>query len=90
MGRSREAAGCSGFASHTDGCYVLNPVRSKAGRHYVYERYLFSNVSADIRELFQWACSLIDVESRQMNAVNISVARRDSVAILNEFLGPKM
>ena len=50
---------------------------------------MFANVSEDIRELFVWACSLIGVESRQSNAKNISVARRGSVAILNEFLGPK-
>ncbi len=73
----------------SDGSYFLNPVRSPAGRHYQYERYMFSNVSSEIRDLFSWACELIGVESRQSNAKNISVAKRGSVAILNEFLGPK-
>ena len=35
-----------------DGSHFLNPVRSPAGRHYRYERYMFSNVSEDIRELY--------------------------------------
>jgi hypothetical protein len=47
------------------------------------------NHSADIRELFMWACRLIGVESRQNNAYNISVARRASVEILDSFIGPK-
>ncbi len=74
---------------HSDGCYVINPTRAGSGRLYEYDRYFFSNTSDDIRELFSWACSLIGVESRRSNAKNISVARRASVAILNEFLGPK-
>ena len=73
----------------SDGCYFLNRVQSTAGRWYVYERYTFSNRSDDIRELFVWACELIGVESRRMNRMNVSVAKRGSVAILNEFLGPK-
>ena len=73
----------------SDGSYFTNPVKSPAGDRYLYERYMFTNVSGDIRELWIWACSLIGVESRQSNAKNISVARRESVAILNEFLGPK-
>jgi len=32
---------------------------------------------------------IIGVETRRSNAKNVSVARRASVAILNEFLGPK-
>jgi hypothetical protein len=68
---------------------VLNRVTSPAGGRYVYDRYFFSNASADIRALFQWACDLIGVESRASNARTISVARRESVALLNEFLGPK-
>lgn len=71
---------------HSDGCRVIN--RVKKGR-YAYSRYHFSNVSSDIRAIFQWACGLVGVESRPNNAVNISVARRRSVAILDEFIGPK-
>ena len=69
---------------HSDGCRCINRVKG-----HEYPRYFFSNLSAEIRELFAWACSLIDVESRPDGARNISVARRDSVAILDSFVGPK-
>ncbi len=45
--------------------------------------------SSDLRELFQWACALIGVESRPNNRWNISVAKRRSVEILDSFVGPK-
>jgi hypothetical protein len=73
----------------SDGTYVMNRVRSKTGVVYVYDRYMFSNVSRDIRRLFEWGCGLIGVETRPSNWNTISVARRASVATLNEFLGPK-
>lgn len=72
----------------SDGCRVTNWARAR-GVRYEYPRYFFTNASDDIRALFQWACSLISVESRQSNARNISVARRRSVALLDEFIGPK-
>jgi hypothetical protein len=56
---------------------------------YTYPRYNFSNASADIRKLFCDACDLLGIEWRVMNARNISVARRASVARLDEFVGPK-
>jgi hypothetical protein len=74
---------------HSDGSYFLNPVRSPRGKRYSYDRYLFSNRSDDIKALFSWACSLVGVETRPVGDRAVSVARRDSVAILNEFLGPK-
>jgi hypothetical protein len=74
---------------HSDGCRVTNWTVSKAGRRYEYGRYHFSNRSDDIRELFVWACGLIGVDCRPNNRWNISVARRASVAILDEFIGPK-
>jgi hypothetical protein len=74
---------------HTDGCLVANKVRSPAGKTYAYPRYLFSNVSPDIKGLFRWACLLIGVESRPAGKKDVSVARRDSVARLTAFLEPK-
>jgi hypothetical protein len=73
----------------SDGSYVLNHVRSASGHAYSYDRYFFTNTSSDIRALFIWACRLIGVDARPAGIRNVSVARRDSVAILNEFLGPK-
>jgi hypothetical protein len=74
---------------HSDGCRVINNVRGANGDRYAYTRYHFSNHSDDIRELFVWACGLIGVDCRPNNRWNISVARRASVAILDEFIGPK-
>jgi hypothetical protein len=73
---------------HSDGCQFLNTVRH--GRKvYEYPRYNFSNRSADILQIFCDTCDLLGVEWRVMNAWNISVARRASVARLDEFIGPK-
>jgi hypothetical protein len=74
---------------HSDGWRGKNRVRSPAGKQYVYPRYQFCNRSEDILGLFGWACDLIDVSWRRMDHKTISVARRESVAILDEFVGPK-
>jgi hypothetical protein len=73
---------------HSDGWRGVNRVR-KGDRRYAYSRYMFVNESADIRELFCRTCDAIGVEWRQMNRNTVSVARRDSVARLDEFIGPK-
>lgn len=52
-------------------------------------RYHFCNASEDIRAIFGRACDVLGVEWRQNNARNLSVAKRASVAILDEFIGPK-
>lgn len=75
---------------HSDGCRVLNRAVRRDGREYPpYRRYHFTNASADIREIFCQALDAIGVEWRQNNPRNISVAKRASVAILDEFIGPK-
>jgi len=73
---------------HSDGCRVINRVHV-LGRSYAYPRYFFSNESGDIRLLFGWACDLVGVEWRHNRRNSISVARRTSVALLDEFVGPK-
>jgi hypothetical protein len=76
----------------SDGCRVTNVVYrpGKDGlRRYEYPRYFFTNHSDEIRDLFQYACELIGVESRPNNRWNISIAKRESVAILESFIGPK-
>jgi hypothetical protein len=73
---------------HSDGCRFTNPVRHQ-GKLYRYSRYQFTNRSADIRRIFCEACDRLGIEWRQMNPRNISVARRASVARLDEFVGPK-
>jgi hypothetical protein len=73
---------------HSDGCRFTNTVRH-ARKTYEYVRYNFSNRSADIRGIFCDTCDLLGIEWRVMKAFNISVARRASVARLDEFIGPK-
>ena len=52
-------------------------------------RYGFTNRSDDIRQIFCDACDALGVEWRVMKADTISIARRDSVARLDSFVGPK-
>jgi hypothetical protein len=69
---------------HSDGCRVINRVR-----HYQYPRYFFSNYSEDLLRLFEKSCRAVGVETRRDGFRNVSIARRRSVAILDEFVGPK-
>ncbi len=73
---------------HTDGWRGANRVRSK-GKDYAYPRYQFSNRSDDIRKLFTDVCDRLGVEWRQWTRYHVSVARRESVAYLDTFIGPK-
>jgi hypothetical protein len=73
---------------HSDGYRGMNPVTSH-GKRYEYPRYQFCNASCDIRDIFYAACRHIGVEARRMNERNISIAKRQHVARLDEFIGPK-
>jgi hypothetical protein len=73
---------------HSDGCRFINRIRHP-NKTYEYPRYCLTNASRDIRGLFCATCDQLGIEWRQMNARNISVARRDSVARMDEFIGPK-
>ena len=73
---------------HTDGWRGLNRVHVK-GKHYAYPRYQFSNRSDDIRGLFTDVCDLLGIAWRPWTRYHISVARREAVAILDQFVGPK-
>lgn len=72
----------------SDGWRGLNRVRVKS-HDYAYPRYQFSNRSADIRRLFTDALDELGVEWRPWGRFHISVARRDSVALLDQHVGPK-
>ncbi|MQY02250.1 hypothetical protein ACRB68_02800 [Actinomadura sp. RB68] len=77
---------------HSDGCRAMNKVRRqfKSGeRLYEYPRYFFTNASDDIRMLFTDALDRLGIEWKQNNARNISVAKREAVARLDGFVGPK-
>jgi hypothetical protein len=58
-------------------------------REYVYPRYFFSNYSPEIRSLFAETYALIGVDTKPDGPHLISVARRESVAVLDSFIGPK-
>lgn len=73
---------------HTDGWRGMNRVTVK-GRDYAYPRYQFSNRSDDIRTLFTDACDALDIPWRPWGRWHVSVARRDAVARMDEFIGPK-
>jgi transcriptional regulator with XRE-family HTH domain len=73
---------------HSDGCRSTTTV-VRRGRQYRYPRYLFSNRSADIKAIFCEHLDLLGITWRPMNAQNISVARREAVAALDAFVGPK-
>jgi hypothetical protein len=73
---------------HSDGCRSVNTIRHPK-KTYVYPRYLFTNYSDDIKRIFCRACDLIGIEWRVMNAKTISIARCESVALMDEFVGPK-
>jgi hypothetical protein len=78
---------------HSDGCRTINRFKTKlpSGRvaEYEYPRYFFSNLSADIRQIFCDHCDLLGIRWTQSNPRNISIAHRESVAVMDEFVGPK-
>ena len=77
---------------HSDGCRGMNRVRrTLAGgdRWYEYPRYMFSNKSLDILGLCGQALDRLGVHWRFARWDMISVARKEAVARLDQFVGPK-
>lgn len=66
----------------SDGCRHRRIV---AGRNY--PAYSFTNHSADILDLFVWACGMVGLRPRRANRVTVSLARRADVAALDKLLG---
>lgn len=58
-------------------------------RTYSYSRYLFVNESTDIRNIYTDALDVLGISWKQNRRNSISVARRDAVEALDEFVGPK-
>jgi hypothetical protein len=69
---------------HSDGCRVLNRVNGRD-----YPRYFFTQVSVDIKRLFCDACDRVGIEYTFNSWKTVSIARRESVALLDSFVGPK-
>lgn len=77
---------------HSDGCRGINRVRRRlprGDRWYEYPRYFFSNKSTDILGLCCTTLDQLGVAWRFSRPDLISVARREAVARLDEFVGPK-
>jgi hypothetical protein len=81
---------------HSDGCRVTNWTTRTVGgqsKRYEYPRYFFTNVSADIRQLYCDALDTVGVEWRVTRRgdqpYNVSVARRASVRLMDLHIGPK-
>jgi len=78
---------------HSDGYRGINRVRRTWGaaveRWYEYPRYLFVNHSADILRLCGQTLDRLGVAWRFSKPDTISVARKEAVARLDEFVGPK-
>jgi hypothetical protein len=81
---------------HSDGCRVTNwteRVVRGVRKRYEYPRYFFTNTSADIRRLYTDALDAVGVAWTEVrkrgDARNISVARRESVALMERHIGAK-
>ncbi|WP_314172819.1 transcriptional regulator [Streptomyces winkii] len=81
---------------HSDGCRITNwTTRTVGGRRkrYEYPRYFFTNRSDDIRGIFTDTLRRVGVEwttlARGSDPLNISIARRASVALMDAHVGPK-
>jgi hypothetical protein len=77
---------------HSDGSRTVNrfsiPLRSRS-QIYAYPRYFFTNLSADIRNMFCMSCERLGIHWTRSSNKNISVADRRSVELLDSFVGSK-
>jgi hypothetical protein len=68
----------------SDGCRVINRVNGGE-----YPRYMFTNVSDDIRGLCTLTLEQLGVHWTTANARNIAISKRPDVEYLDSFIGPK-
>jgi hypothetical protein len=60
------------------------------GKGYAYSRYLFTQVSKDIQDLFCQACERLGIDyAFSSRGKDVTIHRRESVARLDAFVGPK-
>ncbi len=77
---------------HSDGNRHINPITRRlksATKQYQYPRYMFKNASNDILSIFTDALDLLGIHWTKSYHRVISVARREDVAFLDTFVGPK-
>jgi hypothetical protein len=73
---------------HSDGTRIIATERKGS---YVRRapRYAFSNRSEDIKRLFRRSCDAVGVRWTRPSDIQIAIYRKASVALLDEFVGPK-
>ncbi|SDT78418.1 hypothetical protein SAMN05216371_5721 [Streptomyces sp. TLI_053] len=82
---------------HSDGCRITNWTTRTVGgvpKRYEYPRYFFTNTSTDIVRLFTDTLDAVGVQwkataPRPTGQINVSVARKESVALMDAHIGPK-
>ncbi|MBP2581426.1 hypothetical protein J3A78_001904 [Streptomyces sp. PvR006] len=81
---------------HSDGSRIVNWTEKTIGgrtKRYEYPRYFFTNTSDDITRLYTDALDRVGVSwrsrRRATGAQDVSVARRDDVALMDRHIGPK-
>ncbi|MFI6683483.1 helix-turn-helix domain-containing protein [Streptomyces sp. NPDC050485] len=81
---------------HSDGCRNMNWTTRVVGgekKRYEYPRYWFTNVSDDIRQLYTDTLDKLGIDwkhcTRHGKPYNISVARKASVALMDQHIGSK-
>jgi hypothetical protein len=79
---------------HSDGCRFIARQRTH-GKMYPYARYEFANRSIDIINIFSSHLTLLGVahtihdRGAQQRASHVQIARKEAVALLDSFVGPK-
>jgi hypothetical protein len=73
---------------HSDGSRYVARQRAH-GRIYAYPRYDFCNRSDDIKAILCEHLDLLGLSWSRPNAWKVQVARREAVARLDAFVGPK-
>ena len=73
---------------HSDGTRIIATERKGS---YVRRapRYAFSNKSEDIKQLFCESCDALRIQWTRPSDRQIAIYRKESVARLDEFVGPK-
>ncbi|MFB0628925.1 helix-turn-helix domain-containing protein [Streptomyces sp. AB3(2024)] len=81
---------------HSDGCRITNWTTRMVGgerKRYEYPRYFFTNKSDDIRRLCTDTLTKVGVQwtvlARGSDPFNVSIARKESVALMDAHIGPK-
>jgi hypothetical protein len=69
----------------SDGCRFQN-----TGRSWSHPRYSFANKSDDIKRIFCDTCDLVGLHWTRSGEKTIYVSRKDDVALLDRFVGPKV